>query len=401
MFLWLRKKCDRNITRNIHFVILSFFVCISPMTTSAEEQKITTPLVSKVSSSSMRLTYQGIFRVPFHQVPFQGFRTIIAHDGEKALYYGGGVQSNDIVGKMGVVSPLIPQSKDLSNVPIANDLIAPVAVTRGKIKQIYDGKKAELNGLAVANGRLYINHGRFYDVSNEQDSGFASVSLDLSRDDFQGFYPFDVRPAKILSGYIVAIPAHWELRRHFHFLIGDYWNSGGGGPNTRGAVIGPDGRVASRSILSYYSKIGQIKPDHPVVPDFTKKDRYWGAFAITVKDINYFGVTVAKGTPPGWYGPPVNDSITDHCFSSKGYHAYPYKAQLYFYNEQDLLKSLKNFDTAVKPMMLDISQYMFNPCNLISGATTYKNTLYILESSVDNTRSQYVRMPVIHVFTLD
>lgn len=54
----------------------------------------------------------------------------------------------------------------------------------------------------------------------------------------------------------------------------------------------------------------------------------------------------------------------------------------------------------VSPIVKNISQYMLNPCSRITGSTSQGNTVYIAERGVDNTRSYYTSLPLIHVFTV-
>ena len=226
----------------------------------------------------VQLTYQGAMRLPMHIDPLKRQIVFIAHDGENGLYYGA---DDDLVGKVELVEPVKPVGGDLSQTNIAKDLVAPLAATRGRIDaQIGD---PVLTGLVMSNnGRLLVQHGKYYDVGGEPNSGLASVDADLSLDTFEGFYSYDVAKAKVLSGSLFVVPPSWELARSFQFLMGEYWNSSGGGPNMHGVAFDGQLRGSSTPLLSY-----DYREAH--VPDFSFQDRHWSAFPIEVEGGNLHG----------------------------------------------------------------------------------------------------------------
>ena len=387
----------------------------------------------------VKVNYKGAFRLPLITDPLKASQISIAHDGADGLYFGG---QDDKIGRVRIVTPSVPEGGDLSTLPIAPGIefepgrVVQPQATRGRVDEQYaDAISVSLTGVALDEGRLFVNHGRYYDVVDTDRSGLVSIDVDLAKDTFEGFYAFDFQPAKLMSGSLFAVPSHWELRRSFRFLVGEYWNSDGGGPNTRGINIRNGGEVTSQPVLTYDTSRS--------VADFTKKDRHPGSFGITVAGTNYYAVTARKASRAWWYGkadpwsdpaahrngckfnagnpqrngvscidewnaygdplPPLAEGQTalDPCDTAKGYHSASYDSQLYLYNEASLLEALTSNERNIAPITIVLSPYWVSGCGRIAGATTVGNTAYIVEGHADRTQSAYTKLPVIHVFSFE
>jgi hypothetical protein len=107
---------------------------------------------------------------------------------------------------------------------------------------------------------------------------------------------------------------------------------------------------------------------------------------------NYIIFAGRQGTPPGWYG-EANNSVPP-AERDKGFHAPPYKAILWVYDADEIMKGGKT----TKPLSaFDLSRYMRTPTQRVY-ASAQGNTLYVLEALAENQQDEFEPYPLIHVF---
>lgn len=388
-----------------------------------------------VTEMDMGLTYKGFFRMPNYSQPLRGQEIRIAKASDNSLFYGGGAE---YVGEIGIAEPI--NAENLADAPIGDDLQPPVLATRERAAFLDSGNGYRLTGLDTMDGRLYVNHGMYYDVSNQPNSGFCSVDPNLSLDNFEGFYPFDIPQAKPMEGWIFHVPSTWALGSRYNFIMGSYWDSATGGPVSRGAVLNPNSTISSEPVLQYDRfGIGAV-----MVPNYVPRDRYWDAFGVEVGGNHYMGTTVHKASHEWWYGqanpwtdplahrqdcefnagdpiwrdgsgscaeewnalgaplPPLTDGETrlDNCFVYKGYHATSFGAVLYLFNEDTLASAADAGGEPTTPITVDVSEYMKGECRHLTGAEVVGDTLYLVETRVDDSRSRHDILPIIHAFEI-
>jgi hypothetical protein len=368
-------------------LLLVGLAALTSATTEAEAQTAP-PLVQ-----SQNLKYLGSFKVP----------TLTGN----GLSYGGtAIAFNPANNSLFMVGHVYDQlTAELSIPPLGG--VASIRQSladslSGKLDSIGGDGSRRIGGNLVYKNRLYTTGFVFYDATGAQNVSHFSRPLTLNSGTVTGPYRVGSMGAGFYSGYMGLIPAEWQSRFGGPALTGNCCLSiisrTSYGPAA--FVFDPEIVSANAQALVYYTADHQTlgtygaSGAHPV---FNGTTRITGiVFPDGTSSVLFFGVT---GIGNYCYGEAA--ACNDPSNSSKGEHAYPYRAYVWAYNANDLLavKSGSKQPWAVTPYATwELSEpgdvhYDFG----IGGATYDPATrrIYVSEKLANGV------LPIVHVYEVD
>ncbi|MEP6601396.1 MAG: Ig-like domain-containing protein, partial [Nitrospirota bacterium] len=389
---------------------------------------------------SSNLTYLGAFRVPTGAIGgsaygFSYTKSGIAYNPtNNSLFLNSHIYEQKTA-EISIPSPVV--STSLSNLPTAK-LLQPFAdLTEGHRTNIYangapnTSNSTYIGGLMVYGGKLIGNAFDYYDGAQQAKLSHFSSSMTLSQTgDFQGMVTVGSMNPGFVAGYMTPIPSEWQ--------------SALGGPALTGqcciAIIGRSSMGPAAFVFDP-DDIGIKNPvpatpvvyydiNHPTLGSWsnttTANVNYNMSTAITgvafpqgTSSVLFFG-RIGIGVP--CYGAGTNDQSLDrqpvpgyngavmYCYdpddSSKGTHSYPYRAQVWAYDVQDLIavKSGTKNPWEIKPyavwdLKLPFPSSRYDLVGTAYDATTKK--IYVVQSQGDPGTSGYFQGPIIHVYQVN
>lgn len=263
---------------------------------------------------------------------------------------------------------------------------------------------AELRGIAYHQGKIWLNYGKYYHVDPASYANLNSIDANLDAESetklhdiftIQGLRPI----VKNHAGFLAAIPEGWHPR--CEFLRGNFWQNGeDGGPRLQAVDI--DGRDPSQLFYVWALIYDQ---QHPVGKDWSTFDSWTSVVFLEKGERKYIGITVRKGTAPGWYGgKESSNGIVDKCSEAQGRHAYPYTPQLWLFRWDDILAVMNETKRPwePKPVQKILMPEFANECSRVSGATFLGDKLWVLEEyAVSATPASYdPRVNALHCYEI-
>lgn len=365
-------------------------------------QTTTAPLVQKAD-----LVYKGAFRVPLDK------------NGSSSFAYGGtGMGFNPANNSLFMTGsdpdpytaeikiPEIVNSTSMSALKTATFVQAFRDPTEGKLRQINpnDSNAQKIGGHLVYNGKLYVSGFSYYDGSGSQSSSHFVRSLSLSTTGVQGPYK------------IGSVSAHWV--NQYMGLIPSEWRTAFGGPAIAGgcclAIIsvqsnGPSAVVFNPDNLGTVSPVpGTEVLGYPygkeLGPGSETKNNLFGlstrikgvAFPEGTRSVLFFG---RHGQGAYCYGEAA--ACNDPAWGYKGTHNYPYVAQVWAYDANDLIavKNKQKAPSDVEPYTtwtMDLPFFGANDDHQIGGAAydPATKTIYVSQLCKDGGNCG----PIIHAY---
>lgn len=333
--------------RNLVSPLALFLALLSTFSAATPQQQ---PLVQKAD-----LTYLGAFALPqgdygTSRFGYGGQGVAYYLDpgtGKHTLFMEGHAWFPGHVGQVQVpADDQLVKSRDWSELNQATVLQNFSDVTDGHLAEI--GYLPFVYGMLVYNNRLIIGASSYYDGGGEQVNSHGVSGLNLAgAGDFQGFFPMTgVATPRSKGGHMTTVPAEWRT------LFGGPALTGKGclsiiSNNSCGPCatvfdpddVGNENPIPGNTLLFY-------PLDHPLAAPSSQNELFnltthmlGIAFPTASRSVLFFG---RHGYGPYCYGiGGAAGECPDPCDDSHGTHAYPYRAQVWAYDANDLM-SVKN-----------------------------------------------------------
>ena len=411
---------------------------------SAQSASVNATTISNSSAEpllqSSNLTYLGAFRVPPGAIGGSAYGFAYTVTGFAFNPINGSLFLNSHIYEQKTAEISIPQpvvSSSLSSLPTAKLIQNFADLTEGHRTNIYAngapnlGNSTYIGGLMVYGNKLIGDAYDYYDGGHQAKLSHFSSSLTLSQTgDFQGMFTVGSMNPGFVAGYMTPIPSQWQ--------------SALGGPALTGqcciAIIGRSSLGPSAFVFNP-DEIGVKNPvpatpvvyydlNHPSLGTWgnttTANVNYNMSTAITgvafpqgTSSVLFFGRT-GIGVP--CYGSGTKDQTLDrqpvpgtngavmYCYdpdnSSKGTHSYPYRAQVWAYDVQDLIavKSGTKNPWGITPYAVWDLNLPFHSASYDLVGTAYDATtkkIYVAQSGADPGNSGMFQGPIIHVYQVN
>jgi len=276
-------------------------------------------------------------------------------------------------------------------------------------------------------GKLYFCWGQHIQY---QEASHGSCELDISNPQPAGPWHFWNFNNFTTNDYLFEIPKAWaDANTPGLYLASGRFREGvwsGLGPALYAFAPWMDGNPpAANATLTSITRLLLYGTDDPNVPEIQTDegqkfkqhnyaDQWTGACWLTVGENSAVVIIGTKGVGNGWYG--FSDGtvwpyegpypeIPDPPHDQRGYWADSIRAQILFYNPEDLAAVVQGTKQSWEPQpyaVLDINDYLFNPGydywnqkRLLLGAACFdreRGFLYIIERRADDEKS------IVHVW---
>jgi beta-glucanase (GH16 family)/chitodextrinase len=368
------------------FSVVFSFVLVLLFVSTAQAQS-SSPLVQ-----SGNLKYLGSFKLP--TVSGNGFS-----------YGGGALAFNPANNSLFISGHVYDNYSAEVKIPAlggtATILQGLTDATGGKIGSIGSGS-IYLGGQLVYNNKLYLSAFLFYDGSGVQTLSHFSRSLTLNSGSATGPYRVGSMGAGYYSGYMGLVPAEWQAKFGGPAITGNCCLSIISRTSYGPAAFSfnPESSSTSAQPLVYYTGDHQTLGEYGASgkhPMFNGTTRITGVvFPEGTASVLFFGST---GIGNYCYGEGA--SCGDPSNSSKGEHAYPYRAYVWAYNANDLaaVKAGSKQPWSVTPYATwELSQLGDVGGDFSTGGAAYDpatKRIYISKKYGDGDK------PVIYVYEVD
>lgn len=307
------------------------------------------------------LVYAGAFRLPQPTSDTRTFAyggTALAFDPARNGLFVVGHDWYQLDAEISIPTPW--DGSNLGRLPRARFLQRFRDPTGGKIDTT-GGEDNKIGGQLVYGGRLVGSVYVYYDAAGQQVvSHWARSSTSLSSGSVSGLYELGSVGTGFVSGYMANVPAAWQGLLGGPALTGNCCipiiSRTSFGPSAfafdPAKLQGPAGSAVAAKPLLYYSQqhptLGAWDASwHPPTVEFGGGTAIKGVvFPEGTRSILYFGT---QGVGKFCYGEGTSDKSkagqptgdgTIWCYdpddSSKGTHAYPYRAMVWAYDARDL-----------------------------------------------------------------
>jgi hypothetical protein len=400
----------------LFFIILFLFVIALPATAQLDSSKLFWP---------EDIVYKGAFKLPPKVGDYKwgygsGAMTYVPtgdpagpNDGYPGSLYGVGSVVQNRVSEIAIPEPVISPTQDYNALNMAATLQPFSDITGGLLGQDQGGATPDrLGGLCYLpaqgqqqSGKIYWAIYKFYYVMSDDNFGIGWSDLSLSSPQAKGLWHVGNYHSHHTTDYLFEIPKAWADQ----YTPGKYIMSGRARGSGRGSssdgpsfhAMGPynDGNPpADRTNLdavrlAFYEPQGDQWSD-----DYNNKDTYFGGVWLTAGNKSSLIVTSSKGSTANYcYGSAAD--CGDLCGGGKGSHAYPYEAQLLFYDPAELAKSAQAQiePHEVKPYhIMSNEDMLWSRCQTAPEAIAYdreRGNIYVFQGGLGEK-------PVIHVWSI-
>ena len=275
-----------------------------------------------------------------------------------------------------------------------------VNVLQGLDLGLDPGETIKVGGLLVDDNQLLGSAYVFYDAEANQDtSHFTISSLDLASATRSGLYQVGTRGGGWVGGWMTHVPSEWQGALRTSYLTGNgalaIISRTSWGPSAFGFdpnQVGPT--TAPANSLLYYTQNEPLAAFDEQNEWFNGSTEIRGiAFPDGSDSILFTG---SHGTGPLCYGD--GDPCGDPVRSEKGYHAYPYRYQVWAYDAH-VLAAVNNGQLQpweVQPYDVWELELPYSGGGVHIGGVAYdaaNNRIYVSQSSVDEWG-----LPIVHAF---
>jgi len=348
--------------------------------------------------TSTNLKYKGAFRVPNTS---HGTNLTLAYGGT-ALAFNPANNSLFIVGHdhtqcLAEISIPVPKTSSYNRATFLQTPRNPSIPSNGLNGNI------KIGGLYVYNGSLYGTKYIFYDGDNFASTShfkFPGVSLTQAA---QGMYKVEAPNPAWVAGYMGSIPVEHQAKfggkKHFTGLgILSIISRASSGPAAFALNLEDIGAALTDTIpMVGYPLSNPLNNPDVANTLYTRADQVRGAVFPNGSDTMLFFGSHGTGTPCYGDGGPCGDQSD----SNKGEHAYPYQAQVWAYNVNDLadVAAGRKQNYQIKPTVWKLAE-MGAP--RYAGGAAYDpatNRIYIVQMHGEQTA--FDPFPLIHVYEVD
>ncbi len=309
------------------------------------------------------LEFMGSFRFPY--VPYPDIAnyayggTALTYNPANDSLFAVGHDWYQMVGEFKI--PALIKGSNINELNYATAIQGLSPVTN-RIPNITIGGTQKIGGTLVHNDKLICTLYEYYDAdANSIESHFTiNPKTNIASGTVEGLFRVDNFAGGQLAGYMGHVPPSWQERLGCKYLAGLHGVPIVSRTSAGPALFGfdPDDWTFGTKLLFYPFYHGGSHPDdHPLVEPWSSTNSLWNptSFAHNVIFPNNTDTVLFIGTigiGQVWYGSNGDyPELDDPCVGSKGYHAFPYVAQMWAYDANDLLK-VKNGEMeswAVKP----------------------------------------------------
>jgi hypothetical protein len=276
----------------------------------------------------------------------------------------------------------------------------------------------KVGGLMIVDGELYGTMYEYYDGDGTAvDSHFKLSSMDLATAEVSGLFQVGTMGGGWVGGWMTPVPAEWQSALGTEYVTGNgalsIISRTSRGPSAFGFDPAQLGATPAPVVsLLYYDGLNPLRNFDQQSDIFNATAEIKGiAFPDGTDSVLFFG---RQGTGQLGYGTgtsdpsldgqevpgePGNHYIYDPADSSKGYHAYPYRYQVWAYNANDLAQvkagAMQPWD--VQPYDVWELSLPYEGGGVRLGGAAYdaaSGRLYVSQKHVIGG------MPVIHAFQL-
>lgn len=367
-------------------VVLACLLALGAVTAQAADPS-SAPLVR-----SSNLKYLGTFKVP--AVSGNGFgwggAALAFNPANNSLFLSGHHYDNFTaelrIPSLGGTATVIQSLRD---------------ATGGKLSSIGSGS-IRIGGHLVYNNKLIVSAFLYYDGSGAQSVSHFSRSTTLGSGSVTGPYRVGSMGAGFYSGYMGHIPPEWQARLGGPAITGNCCLSIISRTSFGPAAFSfnPDSTSSTAQPLVYYTESNQTLGTYGASgknPVFNGTTRITGVvFPQGTSSVLFFGMT---GVGNYCYGEA--SACNDPSNSSKGEHAYPYRAYVWAYNANDLaaVRSGSKQPWSIRPYATwELGQLGNVVSDFGVGGAAYDpatNRIYISKKHGDGDN------PVIYVYEVD
>jgi hypothetical protein len=286
------------------------------------------------------LQYLGAFKLPQGTIGGSRFSyggTTMAYNPAKSSLFIVGHDWDQMVAEITIPEPV--NSTNIADLNVATVLQPFTDPSEGKMATVDNGT-IKVGGLLVSNGKLYGSVYSYYDADGSQVLSHYVSSLDLSQTgDVQGMYQVGTVGAGFVSGYMTHIPSDWQSLFGAPALVGNCCiaivTRTSYGPAVMAfnpSQVGSANPVPAVPLV-YYPTAHQLSAWDSTSNVYNGTTKIRGiAFPNGASSVLFIGI---QGLGEFCYG--TGAECNDPDVSSKGTHAYPYQAQVWAYDANQLL----------------------------------------------------------------
>ena len=266
-----------------------------------------------------------------------------------------------------------------------------------------EGETAKIGGLMVVNDRLIGSAYIFYDANgNQRLSHFKLSSLELSTAEVTGMFPVGSQGGGWVGGWMTAVPADWQKPLGASYVTGQgalsIISRTSYGPSLFGFDPQQLGTVPARTTtLLGYPQANPLRRFDSQNDCFNGTTQIRGiAFPDGTDSILFFG---SHGTGPLTYGDGGSQN-GDPARTEKGYHAYPYRFQVWAYDARQLVavKTGRTPAWKIQPYAVWSFELPYPQEAKRIGGVTYdrvRKRIFVSQQGADEWG-----LPIIHAFDL-
>jgi hypothetical protein len=373
------------------------------LTVTGASAQTSAPLVQQAD-----LVYKGAFRVPLNTNGTSNFAyggTGMTFNAANNSLFMTGSDPDQHTAEIKI--PALVNSTSISALNTATFVQAFKDPTEGKLRQINpgDSNAQKVGGHLVYNGKLYVSGFSYYDGSGSQSSSHFVRSLSLSTAGVQGPYRIGSVSAHWVNQYMGIIPAEWRSAFGGPALAGGCClaiiSVQSNGPSA--VVFDPDnlGKVSpvpGTEVLGYPYGSTDLGPGAETKNElFGLSTRIKGvAFPEGTRSVLFFG---RHGLGAYCYGESAQ--CGDPAWPYKGTHNYPYVAQVWAYDANELVavKNKQKAPSAVVPYavwQMNLPFFGANDDHQIGGAAydPSRKLIYVSQLCKDGSSCG----PIIHAY---
>ncbi len=385
---------------------------------------------------SINIEYAGSFNVPHVSGSENSFTWVgngLAYNKANNSIF---ITGHDYYNRVGEISvPTIDKATDAADLPTA-ELLQPVAdIAEGHIAELGEGgagisnnnHNIKVGGLLVYGNELIASAYPYYEDAWEAVRSHFKSGLDLDlTGDYDGMYKVGNLPSGTVNGYMATIPEPWQDSLNAPCLTGNACLAIIGrssmGPSISTftpELLKGNGDTISKELVYYtedHATLGQYTNEDYANPLYCMSSRIYGVvFPKGSRTILFIGRT-GLGVPE--YGAGTDDIALDGtpvpnypdeyyiydpaAPSKKGAHAWPYRAYIWAYSADELMKvyrdELEPWDVVpYRHWAIDLP-YVFDESEFLLGGAAYdedNQRIFISE------KRAYKDQPVIHVLNVN
>lgn len=409
-----KRRTSKVITKIYNVSSISDAIDLSPSPTVLPTPT-PTPIINPTNISFSDFTYSGAFRLP--EVSGQGstftYITEIAAGGAVMTFNSTGDGGNGSLLIRGHVYQMLVAEINIptpskSSLPAAS-VLQPFGDVAGSF---LSGAVNTLSGLLVttpagqSSPRLFWTVRPYYNTSSDDLNSHGVSSLNLNSPQAIGIWNIANYPNNSTAGYLGEISA-WFADTYLggkRIITGQAGVSGNASSSWGPAAFAIKPWLDNGSFPTNGTDLANVPlvfyPLDKRYPGWKGANKVNAAQWIQVGSKQGLVFSVSVGLGADEYGD--GSAFGDQLDNTKGYHAYPYQTQLWFYSIDDIQKvaqgTMQPWD--IRPYeQANINSYLLSGMERLAGPIAFDSVnkrLFFLEAN--GSSNGYDPIPVVHVF---